>query len=215
MTEIEILKKALDLINAKGYAQVGMRELARDLNISPGNLTYYFKKKEDVLAALLNQFSSLNTQTIEAYLHREPSNSNFLKLLQDIFGNQFMYRGVYVGNQFFSTAIVENKIFDYQSVFAKRKSIYQEIFIALHDAGQLNLRDEDVSFLVSFITLFGRFWITEATLFDKSPNPEEVIPHYVQMLAKQLSLFSTEAGLESIQEFSISNSRNNIDDIES
>ncbi|MCO6487950.1 MAG: TetR/AcrR family transcriptional regulator [Phaeodactylibacter sp.] len=203
MTDIEILKKALSLFNEKGYAHVGMRELARELNISPGNLTYYFKKKEDVLVALLNQFSIRNTQTIESYLQLEPSNANFLRLMRNIFENQFMFRGVYVGNQFFPVVVVEKKVFDYQSVVKKRKAVYQEIFSSLGKAGHLQVNDKDVSFLVSFITLFGRFWITEATLFNKSPNKDEVIEHYLSLFARQLSLFSTDVGKASIKMYGI------------
>lgn len=205
MTELGVLKKALDLFNEKGYAHVGMRELARELNISPGNLTYYFKKKEDILVALLNQFSTLNTHSIESYLELVPTNAHFLQLMHTIFENQFRFRGVYVGNQFFPVVVVEKKIFDYQRVVTKRKAIYQEIFYSLRKAGQLHADDQDVSFLVSFITLFGRFWITEATLFDRSPNKDDVIQHYLLLLARQLSLFSTEAGIKSIEEYRTKN----------
>lgn len=199
MTDTEVLEKALDLFNEKGYAHVGMRQLARELGISPGNLTYYFKKKEDVLAALLNQFSIRNTKTIENYLQLEPTNANFLRLMRKIFENQFMYRGVYVGNQFFPVVVVEKKIFDYQSVVKKRMAIYQEILYSLGKAGHLQVDDKDVTFMVSFITLFGRFWITEATLFNKSPDKNEIIEHYLSLLARQLSLFSTDVGKASIQ----------------
>lgn len=198
MTDKEVLKKALGLFNEKGYAHVGMRELARKLDISPGNLTYYFKKKEDILAALLDQFAALNTQTIESYLQQEPTNANFLRLMRNIFENQFMYRGVYVGNQFFPV-VIEKKMFDYQSVVSKRKAVYREILTSLGNAGHLQVHDEDISFLLSFITLFGRFWITEATLFDKSPNKNEVVEHYLSLFAHQLSLFSTVAGKASIK----------------
>ncbi len=180
-----------------------MRELARELDISPGNLTYYFKKKEDVLVALLNQFSIRNTQTIESYLQQEPTNANFLRLMRNIFENQFMFRGVYVGNQFFPVVVVEKKVFDYQSVVTKRKAVYQEILSSLGKAGHLRVDDKDVSFLVSFITLFGRFWITEATLFNKSPNKDEVIEHYLSLFARQLLLFSTDIGKASIKMYGI------------
>jgi AcrR family transcriptional regulator len=202
MTDKEVLIKALDLFNEKGYAHVGMRELARALDISPGNLTYYFKKKEDVLAALLDQFASRNSQTIESYLQQEPSNANFLRLMRSIFENQFMYRGVYVGNQFFPV-VVEKKIFDYQSVVTKRKAVYKEILTSLGNTGHLQVDEKDISFLLSFITFFGRFWITEATLFDKSPNRDEVVEHYLFLFARQLSLFSTDVGKESIKMYGI------------
>ena len=51
----EILNKSLDLFNAHGYENVTMRMICNELNISPGNLTYYFPKKIDILTALLKE----------------------------------------------------------------------------------------------------------------------------------------------------------------
>ncbi len=201
MTEKQILEKSLVLFNQKGYAQVGMRELARELSISPGNLTYYFKKKEDVLSALLKQFSSHNTQLYQTFQNVKPTNANFLRLTRSIFENQYAYRGVYIGNQFVQKAITENNLFEYEEVVIRRKDAYSDIFRLLENSGHLKLKGDDVSFLVAYMTLFGRFWITEATLFNKVPKSDEVISHYIHLLAKQLSLFSTNVGLISIEEF--------------
>lgn len=51
----EILNIAQDLFNKYGYEKVTMREIAEALAISPGNLTYYFPKKIDILTALLRE----------------------------------------------------------------------------------------------------------------------------------------------------------------
>ena len=51
----EILNKSLTLFNAHGYENVTMRTICNELNISPGNLTYYFPKKIDILTALLKE----------------------------------------------------------------------------------------------------------------------------------------------------------------
>ena len=51
----EILNKSLTLFNAHGYENVVMRTICNELNISPGNLTYYFPKKIDILTALLKE----------------------------------------------------------------------------------------------------------------------------------------------------------------
>lgn len=40
----KILETAIELFNKKGYAYVTLRDISDALNISPGNLTYYFKK---------------------------------------------------------------------------------------------------------------------------------------------------------------------------
>jgi len=56
-TEIKsnILNKAIELFNTYGYGSVTMRDIAGALNISPGNLTYHFKKKDDLIHAIVHQ----------------------------------------------------------------------------------------------------------------------------------------------------------------
>ena len=49
----EILQTAKLLFNQQGYEAVSMRDIARTVGISVGNLTYHFKKKEALLEAIL------------------------------------------------------------------------------------------------------------------------------------------------------------------
>lgn len=197
----QILEKALTLFNEKGYADVGVRELARLLEISPGNLSYHFSKKEDILIALLQQFSGQNTSYYEQYFAGPPTNANFLLLMRKVFNSQYHYRGVYIGNQFVQAELQSRDRFNYQAVAAKRVATFRKIFGDLHEAGQLTLAEGDITFLVSYITLFARFWISEATLFNKSPEKQQTITYYLDLLARQISLFSTEAGKQSISAF--------------
>ena len=58
-TREAIINQAKQLFNERGYFNVSMRDIADKLGISPGNLTYYFKKKEDLIeAVLLDQHNS-------------------------------------------------------------------------------------------------------------------------------------------------------------
>lgn len=57
-----ILNKALELFNTYGYESVKMRDISSSLNISPGNLTYHFKKK----MTLSMQLYSSNVKIIKA-----------------------------------------------------------------------------------------------------------------------------------------------------
>lgn len=40
----KILETSIELFNKNGYAYVTLRDISDALNISPGNLTYHFKK---------------------------------------------------------------------------------------------------------------------------------------------------------------------------
>jgi hypothetical protein len=152
--------------------------------------------------ALLEQFSGQNTSFYEEYATGPPTNARFLGLMRQIFHSQFQYRGVYIGNQFVQAELQSRDRFDYQAIAAKREAAFRRMFRDLAAAGQLVLQEDDIAFLVSYITLFARFWVSEATLFNKSPDEAATIRHYLRLLAKQLSLFATEAGKASIAEFS-------------
>ena len=52
-TRQDILACARRLFEQQGYNGVSMRDMAKELGISVGNLTYHFKKKENLLEAIL------------------------------------------------------------------------------------------------------------------------------------------------------------------
>lgn len=52
-TRQEILHTAKALFNEKGYNGVSTRDIAAALGIAKGNLSYYFKRKEEIMEALL------------------------------------------------------------------------------------------------------------------------------------------------------------------
>lgn len=50
-----IIDTARQLFQEKGFLETSMRDIAAGLNISVGNLTYHYKKKEDLIEAILLQ----------------------------------------------------------------------------------------------------------------------------------------------------------------
>ena len=54
-TRRRILDHARDAFNARGVAAVPIREIARELELSPGNVSYHFATKEALIAALVEE----------------------------------------------------------------------------------------------------------------------------------------------------------------
>ena len=52
-TRKKILDTARALFNQYGYNSVSLRDIAKTVDISEGNLTYHFKKKENLVESLL------------------------------------------------------------------------------------------------------------------------------------------------------------------
>ena len=59
-TARKILDHARRAFNERGLAAVGIRDLARELELSPGNLSYHFPTKEALIAALVEEVHAIN-----------------------------------------------------------------------------------------------------------------------------------------------------------
>ncbi|MBQ3572137.1 MAG: TetR/AcrR family transcriptional regulator [Clostridia bacterium] len=69
-TKEEIVKVAIKLFFSKGFSNTSAREISEALDISPGNLTFHFHTKEDLLAVIVDfmcsyQWELMKTATKE------------------------------------------------------------------------------------------------------------------------------------------------------
>ncbi|HLT94182.1 MAG TPA: TetR/AcrR family transcriptional regulator [Membranihabitans sp.] len=202
-TRESILEEALDLFNSGGYLHVSVRDIAAAVDISPGNLSYHFPKKDDILRALLENFSIESTKCYEKYHSEVPILFNVLKLLKNVFHVQYRYRGVYIGNQYVQQLLEEDNRFNYEDIVKQRLGAFSKIFCGLADNRQLILKKGDLDFLLAEISLFGRFWISESLLSDKNREESNAVNIYVALFAKLFSLFATDEGKSSIEVFRV------------
>lgn len=61
-TQQKIVKTAIQLFNKNGVANVRVQDIAVAANISPGNLTYHYKTKKDLMVAVLYYMKSLQKE---------------------------------------------------------------------------------------------------------------------------------------------------------
>lgn len=69
----EILNCALELFNTEGLDNVTTRSISNKLGISPGNLTYHFKKKDEIIYGLYLELVNEISQVMSAQMNSEIS----------------------------------------------------------------------------------------------------------------------------------------------
>ena len=88
-TKQKILDTARTLFNESGYNSVSLRDIAKTVGISEGNLTYYFQKKENLMEELLangvDTFPAAPPQTLEEL------DAMFLDLQQTVQKNLYFF----------------------------------------------------------------------------------------------------------------------------
>ncbi|MCB0705341.1 MAG: TetR/AcrR family transcriptional regulator [Saprospiraceae bacterium] len=186
-TKERILQEALRQFNERGISQVGVRDIARSLDMSAGNLSYHFSRKADIIIELLTRFRKSNDLIYERYFEIGPSLSGFLDCLREVFNNQYEHAGLMVGQGEVQEIIRQH--FNYKDAEHNRKDFFRRIFTGLRDSGELTLSAADIDFLISFISLFGRFWMIEAAVSFADWPREKIIDYYIGLIERQLSLF--------------------------
>jgi AcrR family transcriptional regulator len=60
----ELADKCMDLFSRKGYANVTMREISKELGVSTGSLYHYFPNKEAIFAHMADHLSQSDVATV-------------------------------------------------------------------------------------------------------------------------------------------------------
>ncbi|MCA9564481.1 MAG: TetR family transcriptional regulator, partial [Myxococcales bacterium] len=163
-TRNDITRHALDRFNRDGVESVGIRELARELGLSPGNLSYHFPKKDDLVAELARQFRDAN----DAVYGRCPvdgSLADFMGLFTALFGNHIRYRflPISIVHVFETNSLLKT---NYRKVDRRRRELLLERLVALQRNGDLrvDVGPDELTQVVADITLIARFWLSETRL---------------------------------------------------
>lgn len=132
-TKQKILAVARTLFNDYGYNSVSLRDIAKAVGISEGNLTYHFKKKENLIESLLlevvDTFPTGTPQTLEEL------DAIFEDLQQNVQKNLYFFLH-YAQLSQSSPEICQKQSIRYSKLLEKLKRAFQN----LNEAGLL--RDE-------------------------------------------------------------------------
>ena len=72
-TRDRILVTSLELFNEEGEANTTTIDIANELDISPGNLYYHFKGKDEIIRELFQQYEVALSDTLKAPIEQPPS----------------------------------------------------------------------------------------------------------------------------------------------
>lgn len=91
-TKEEILKAAVKLFNEQGTAQVSTNHICEALSMSPGNLYYHYRSKDEIIIAI---FQEMIARWDQSPPPQEASIENLLKLFEQIFTFLWEYRFIH------------------------------------------------------------------------------------------------------------------------
>jgi AcrR family transcriptional regulator len=94
-TRERILNTALELFNEEGTAAVSTNHIAKAAGISPGNLYYHFRNKEEIIRAIYGRLRPIWEATVSVPTDRLPTLADLERIIDDHFRILWEYRFFY------------------------------------------------------------------------------------------------------------------------
>lgn len=193
----KILQKALELFNDKGFANVSIRLIATELNISHSNLIYHYKTKNDIATALHNELLekaiALNTKAV--------TYSDFIEGLFEStkqgFEILYDYRFLMIDLNFI---LKENEALKiaFLQVEKVRAKMYQNVITIAVENKDLHeeLYPNEYDFFIDQIKIFSDSWIVSSQIYHTDLTKKAIVDLYADLFIKMWFPYLTDSGKE-------------------
>ncbi|MDX1461004.1 MAG: TetR/AcrR family transcriptional regulator [Xanthomonadales bacterium] len=160
-----ILDTSLALFNELGEPNVTTNLIADETGISPGNLYYHFRHKQDIVEALFGRFAESLLPLVEVD-DDDPIEAETLWFrLHVIFETKGQYRFIYrnIADLAGRMPDIEKAL---RAVFQRERRALAQILERLDESGRMDLSPHQRAMLLDQLMLVLTYWIPHAELFD-------------------------------------------------
>ena len=197
---MRILERALQLFNERGIEYVAIRELARDLGIKGGNITYHFPTRDDLVLAIAEQVREADAEAIR--VPRNPTLYDFLEMHRASFRNHHRFRCLFLS---LPRLLDNERLADglRAAMEAGGSGVVPQYLTKLRDAGAMvrTLGSREIERISAFIALVNHGWLADAAITMPHLDPEAQMAQYLQIIADHLRGFATIGGRVDLQRF--------------
>lgn len=185
-TRERILHTSLALFNIEGEADTTTIDIANEMDISPGNLYYHFKGKDQIIAELYHQYEHAITHTLAAPIEhplgsdKGSTEDNWFYLyvvLEEMYQYRFFYQNL------------DNILHRYPDIHRSFRRIIQLKRATMYAICQtllaqdvIDARDQQLLRLADNMTLNMTFWFNFDALIHDARPPEIIIHQGVLQL---------------------------------
>jgi len=173
-TEDKVILKAIELYNTKGFSNITSRDIARELDMSHGNVEYHYKNKETILRAIYSKMKKeVSTYFSEVNKSMNPI-EEFDILLKKLehFQSKYLFFNLDVND--ISRQFPRLKV-EIKATIQRRKDQMASFFVLFSDLGYLQPEPSRGFYLrlQHKIRILITFWVSQEVIlknFDPTQN---------------------------------------------
>lgn len=175
-TRDRIIQVSLELFNREGEPNVTSVDIANELDISPGNLYYHFKGKEELVGELFarfyEQFNVILRAPVQNPLRLEDNWFYLVVVFEHIHAYRFLYRNISLLLQRY-----DHIRRPFRRLLHMKRDAAHAICTQLRDAGIMEIEDGQIVLLARTITLTITYWFNFDNLMGERSAGEETLIH--------------------------------------
>ncbi len=159
-TRDKIIQASIALFNDQGERNVTTNHIAAHLGISPGNLYYHFRNKEDIILSIYEEYARNIVLDTFPQVSPDVKPLDAIILYMDaVFQAMMKFRFFYSNLPVLlaKNPSLHDKYVEVQHIITERVS---DMMISLKDAGVIEFESNELADIVSLLRLVNTFWLS-------------------------------------------------------
>lgn len=158
-TRERILELSLRLFNEFGEPNITTTVIAEEMNISPGNLYYHFRNKDDIVNSLFAQFEAEIGRMLAVPADRRPNIEDVWLYLHLMFELVWRYRFFY---RDLSDLLSRNRKLElhFKQILAHKIKVAQQLCMGLRSDLALEATDLEIDALATNMVVVATYWLS-------------------------------------------------------
>jgi AcrR family transcriptional regulator len=158
-TREKILELSLKLFNEFGESNVTTTIIANEMKISPGNLYYHFRNKDDIVNSIFSEFDGEIEHKLAIGADSEPNVQDVWNYLQMMFRLVWRYRFLY---RDLNDLLSKNRYLEthFKQIFAHKQNLVRSTCLHLKKQGFLEATDEQIEAVSHNMVLVATYWLS-------------------------------------------------------
>ena len=158
-TRERILELSLRLFNEFGEPNITTTVISEEMNISPGNLYYHFRNKDDIVNSIFGQFEKEIERMLAVPADRGPNIEDVWLYLHLMFELVWRYRFFY---RDLNDLLSRNRKLElhFKQILAHKIKVARQLCEGLRSTSALEASDQEIDALATNMVVVATYWLS-------------------------------------------------------
>ncbi|VVE62965.1 TetR family transcriptional regulator [Pandoraea anapnoica] len=174
-TRERILEVSLRLFNEIGEPNVTTTTIAEEMKISPGNLYYHFRNKDDIINSIFAQFEQEIERRLRLPDDHKPTLDEVWTYLQ--YMSEFLWRFRFLYRDL-NDLLARNRTLEthFKQIVGHKKRFAREMCDLLVADGEMEITPEQIEIVTTNMVVLSTYWLSYQFVMNprKYNDPEEI-----------------------------------------